>query len=74
MNQSSLYDRPHFHIRWKKKSTLDWECFPSHAEAETRAAELAEPDEVFTIEEVSSECPMRGAEDLPRRANSQISS
>ena len=40
------------------KANLDWECFRIHAEASIRAAELAVPDEAFTIEEVSSECPM----------------
>jgi len=59
-------DRPlvsyhsHYHIRWSHKTGLDWECFPTSSEASIRAAELAGPDEMFEIEEVSSDCPMRG--------------
>ena len=59
MDQYPAYDRPHYHIRWENKETLDWECFHSYSEAKIRAAELAEPQELFTIEEVTSNCPMR---------------
>jgi hypothetical protein len=50
---------PHFHIRWKGKGSLDWECFETHSGATTRALELAQPNEEFTIEEVFAKCPLR---------------
>jgi hypothetical protein len=50
--------RPHYHIRWDSKETLDRECLHTYSEAAIRAAELAGPCETFTIEEVSSECPL----------------
>ena len=61
MDQNPAYYRLHYHIRWQRKDALDWECFHTYSEAKIRAAELAEPDEMFTIEEVSSGCPMRRA-------------
>jgi len=54
-------DQLHFHIRWKAKETIDWECFSTREEAMSRALELAHPGENFTIEEVTANCPMRGA-------------
>ena len=51
-------NRPHYHIRWERKNTLDWQCFHTYSEAKIRAAELAGPDEEFSIEEVSSDCPL----------------
>lgn len=51
-------EHPHFHIRWEPKKTLDWECFQTHGEATARAAELALPNEIFSIEEVSTDCPL----------------
>jgi hypothetical protein len=57
MDPGPVYCRPHYHIRWKNKQSLDWECFQSYSEAGIRAAELVSPSETFTIEEVSSECP-----------------
>jgi hypothetical protein len=51
--------RPHYHISWEQKSSLDWECFDTHSEAISRAVELAGPEEKFTIEEVSEQCPLR---------------
>jgi hypothetical protein len=51
----------HFHIHWEHKETLDWECFHTYREATAGAAELAGPKEVFTIEEVSANCPLRDA-------------
>jgi hypothetical protein len=38
-----------FHIRWSD-SKLDWECHTTRAEAQTRAQELAKPNETFSIE------------------------
>jgi hypothetical protein len=58
MDRHPVYS-PHYHIHWERKESLDWECFHTYSEAEARAADLAEPDEMFTIEEVSSDCPMR---------------
>jgi hypothetical protein len=72
VDQRPAYYRPHYHIQWERKDTLDWECFQSYSEAKTRAAELAERDENFTIEEVSSECPMRRIK-TASRGESQIS-
>jgi hypothetical protein len=48
---------PHFHIHWVGKD-MDWECFDTREEARRRAGELARPGEIFTIEEVSMNCPM----------------
>jgi hypothetical protein len=59
MDQDPAYSRPHYHIHWQHKVTLDWECFHTYSEASLRAAELAGPEEIFTIEEVSSDCPIR---------------
>jgi hypothetical protein len=59
MDQPLVFYRPHYHIRWCHKTGLDWECFHTYSEAKIRAAELAQPDETFEIEEVSSNCPMR---------------
>lgn len=67
MGQISAYYRLHYHIRWESKGALDWECFHSYSEAKVRAAELAGPDEIFTIEEVSSDCPMRQAKFGPEK-------
>jgi len=58
MNRPFVISRPHYHIRWSDKTGLDWECFHTYSEASIRAAELAQPDETFGIEEVSSDCPM----------------
>ena len=51
----------HFHIRWRGESKLDWECFETREEATERAASLAQPNEVFAIEEISARCPLRKA-------------
>jgi hypothetical protein len=48
----------HFHIHWIKKKILDWEPFKSHADALARAEELAGPDELFSVEELSTKCPL----------------
>ena len=57
MERTADYSRPHYHIRWERKEALDWECLHTYSEAKTRADDLAGPDEKFTIEEVSSDCP-----------------
>jgi hypothetical protein len=49
----------HFHIRWEDSKNLDWECFESQSDALGRAMEIARPEEDFTIEEVSTNCPLR---------------
>jgi hypothetical protein len=72
MDQPLVFSQPHFHIRWTHKTTLDWECFLTHSEASIRAAELAEPEEIFEIEEVSSDCPML-RKNLPWGINPQNS-
>jgi hypothetical protein len=50
----------HFHIHWIKKKILDWEPFNTHADAQARAQELAGPNEIFTVEELSVKCPVCG--------------
>jgi hypothetical protein len=61
MGRDLEFNRPHYHIRWEHKLTLDWECFQTYYEASIRAAELAGPEETFTIQEVSSDCPSHKA-------------
>jgi hypothetical protein len=56
MSESS---KTHFHIHWIESSRLDWECFKTHLDAAARALELARPDEVFQIEELTTQCPFR---------------
>jgi hypothetical protein len=62
---------PHYHIRWAEKDTLDWECFSTQWEADLRAAELAGADEIFTIEEVFANCPLRAAKSAEPRDTAQ---
>ena len=50
----------HFHIHWIKKKILDWEPFNTHADAQARAQELAGPNEIFTVEELSAKCHVCG--------------
>jgi hypothetical protein len=52
--------KTHFHIQWIDPNRLDWECFYTLPDAFCRAQELAAPNEGFTIEEVSTNCPMVG--------------
>jgi hypothetical protein len=52
--------KTHFHILWIDHHRLDWECFLTRNEAEARALELAQPGEVFQIEELARECPLLG--------------
>jgi hypothetical protein len=51
----------HYHIRWFRRSELDWESFSTREEAETGARRLMRPNERYTIEEQSDEgcarCP-----------------
>ena len=56
MDQYADTYRSHFHIRWEGKKTLDWECFRTHYAATVRAQELARTNEIFTIQEVSTNC------------------
>jgi len=58
MDLNPVVSHPHFHIRWGKNSTLDWECFSTYSEAEKRANELAAPNEIFMIAEVHADCPL----------------
>jgi hypothetical protein len=51
--------QPHFHIHWTDAKRLDWECFDTRADATARALELALPGEIFRIEEISAQCPLR---------------
>ena len=48
---------PHYHIRWSGKAALDWERFPTRAEAEKSAKQLVRPYETYTIEEHDGACP-----------------
>lgn len=61
MDQSADKSLVHFHIRWRREAQLDWECFETRAEATERAALIAQPDEEFSIEEISAKCPLRRA-------------
>ena len=49
----------HFHIHWLGANRFDWECFGTQVEANQRALELAHPGELFRIEEISANCPIR---------------
>ena len=53
MNHTQL---PHYHIRWSRKATLDWESFSTPKEAAARAKELVRQDETFMIEEHDGTC------------------
>jgi len=46
----------HYHIRWSSRTALDWECFSTHAEADTRARELVRQGETYIIEEHAEAC------------------
>jgi hypothetical protein len=59
-------DGGHFHIKWGKRDSLDWECFDSFRDAKIRASEMAGPDEEFTIQMVATACPLRGLKGQPR--------
>lgn len=48
---------PHYHIRWCRIAALDWECFATRKDAETRAAALVRRDETYVIEEHGEACP-----------------
>ncbi len=54
-----LPDEPrHFHIHWSDRDKLDWEAFDSFEEALSRALELIQPGENYTIEVFSKNCPV----------------
>jgi hypothetical protein len=46
----------HCHIRWSN-TKLDWERFLTDEEAQSRASELVQPGESYTIEAFDSNCP-----------------
>ena len=48
---------PHYHIRWSDRTSLDWQCFNTHAEAAARAKQLVRREETYTIEEHGEACP-----------------
>ena len=50
-------DSPHFHIHWTEKKRADWQRFATRAEVHSRALELVQRGETFTIEEYSEDCP-----------------
>jgi len=47
----------HFHIRWSKTASLDWEPFDTQEEAEASAKQLVLPGETYTIEKFDGACP-----------------
>jgi hypothetical protein len=47
----------HYHIRWSDKTTLNYECFDTRADAEAGAKELVRRGETYTIEEHDGGCP-----------------
>jgi hypothetical protein len=53
MVRNSVCVQPHFHIRWIGEECWDWEDFDSIPDAMARAADLADPGEMFKIEEAS---------------------
>jgi len=57
--------KTHFHIRWSRTASLDWERFATRAEATLRALELARHGEKFTIEESEAKCSRCGALSSP---------
>jgi hypothetical protein len=52
--------KTHFHIHWTETDRLDWQSFNSRREALTRGLELAQPGEMFTIQEFSEPCLLGG--------------
>lgn len=46
----------HYHIRWSRVTALDWQCFSTRAEAETRAKQLVRQEETYAIEEHGEAC------------------
>jgi hypothetical protein len=50
--------KPHFHIRWTPGSFLDWQRFPTRADAEAHASNRVRVNERYTIEEFEDPyCP-----------------
>jgi hypothetical protein len=47
----------HYHIRWSRTPTLDWECFSTRVDAEASAKQLVLEGESYTIEEHGEACP-----------------
>ncbi len=48
----------HYHIRWVSFGTkLDWEAFRTREEAHSRADQLVQSNETFTIEQFDGNCP-----------------
>jgi hypothetical protein len=45
----------HYHIRWAN-SQLDWQAFPTEAEAREDAERLKRPGESYEIEQVNGDC------------------
>jgi hypothetical protein len=45
----------HYHIRWFRRSELDWESFSTREEADTGARRLMRPNERYTIEQQCDE-------------------
>jgi hypothetical protein len=58
--EQDISQERHFHIHWTKNDRLNWEAFDSHDEALSHAIEIAQPGEVFTIEEASVPCRLCG--------------
>lgn len=56
MDHNDREEKSHYHVRWDGKQTLDWESFPTRAEAEVRAKQLVRLGEAYTIEEQSGSC------------------
>ena len=61
---------PHYHIRWSSNPTLDWEAFPTSAEAQAQAEQLVKPAESYVIEQVDGDCPRCSS--LPNLAGSDV--
>lgn len=61
--------RFHYHIRWSRTSSLDWECFATVEQAEYSAAQLVREGESYSVEKFANGCIRckELADDLLRR-------
>ena len=49
-------ENPHYHIHWSRVVPLNWECFKTRVEAETRAKLFVFEGETYAIEEHGEAC------------------
>lgn len=46
----------HYHIRWSSSTSLDWQAFENHDQAQTQASRLKRRNETYTIEARRGNC------------------